>query len=318
LAVCPADGEAIASIIRLARLADSNPPVPAPSVAPPPPSSKGHSPPQQIHPLPDFVEPLANDVTLDMVAIPAGEFWMGAKDNEQGASKDEYPRHTVKVPAFYLGRYPVTQAQWAAVAKLKKVKIDLQPDPANFKGKDRPVEQISWWEAVEFCERGDRKTGKTYRLPSEAEWEYACRAGSETPFHFGDTLSTKIANYNGNSTYGKGVKEQYRQQTTPVGSFPPNAFGLHDMHGNVWEWCADHWHENYDRAPQDGSAWIEGGNSDRRRLRGGSWSNDPADCRSACRFTSKPARRNCAIGFRVVTTPRKASSLPWPDATCLS
>jgi formylglycine-generating enzyme required for sulfatase activity len=247
-----------------------------------------------------FVETLAKDVDLAMIAIPAGEFWMGANDNEEGASKDEYPRHKVNVPAFYMGRYPVTQAQWAAIAQLPKINIDLEPNPAHFKGLDRPVESITWFEAIEFCDRLSRKTGKAYRLPSEAEWEYACRAGTKTPFHFGDTLSTEIANYDGNYTYGQGVKGEYRQQTTPVGKFPANAFGLHDMHGNVWEWCADHWHGSYDRAPQDGSVWETGGNSDYRLLRGGSWNSSPAYCRSAIRYFNDPARRVNYIGFRVV------------------
>jgi formylglycine-generating enzyme required for sulfatase activity len=204
----------------------------------------------------------------------------------------------------------VTQAQWAAVAKLEKVNIDLQPDPANFKGKDRPVEQISWWEAVEFCDRLSRKTGKAYRLPSEAEWEYACRAGSTTPFHFGETISTDLANYRGQDwefqgkiypgKYGNGNLGEFREQTTTVGSFPPNAFGLHDMHGNVWEWCADHWHETYDLAPKDGSTWIEGGNSDLRLLRGGSWGHIPLSCRSASRYSYDPTGCVSNFGFRVV------------------
>jgi formylglycine-generating enzyme required for sulfatase activity len=233
---------------------------------------------------------------------------MGANENEEGASEDEYPRHKVKVPAFYMGRYPVTQAQWTAVAKLPKINTDLNPDPANFKGSDprgngeaaRPVEFITWFEAVEFCDRLSRKTGKPYRLPSEAEWEYACRAGTTTPFHFGDTLSTDLANYDGNYTYGSGVKGEYRQQTTPVGSFAANAFGLHDMHGNVWECCADHWHENYDRAPTDGSVWEAGGDQSMRLLRGGAWFNNPRYCRSAERLRYTPYLHFNGFGFRVV------------------
>jgi formylglycine-generating enzyme required for sulfatase activity len=121
-----------------------------------------------------------------------------------------------------------------------------------------------------------KATGREYRLPSEAEWEYACRAGTTTPFHFGETITTDLANYNGNYTYGSGSKGQYRKQTTDVGSFPANAFGLHDMHGNVWEWCQDTWHENYNGAPTDGSAWVdENANQNRMILRGGSWYNNP-------------------------------------------
>jgi formylglycine-generating enzyme required for sulfatase activity len=255
-----------------------------------------------------FTEDLGNGISLIMVQIPAGSFQMGSPTREAGRINDEGPQHPVKLPTFFIGKFEVTQAQWAAVAKLEKVNIDLNPEPANFKGSDprgngeaaRPVEQISWFEAVEFCDRLSRKTGKTYRLPSEAEWEYACRAGTTTPFYFGETISTDLANYNGTSTYGNGAKGQYREQTTPVGSFPANAFGLHDMHGNVFEWCADHWHENYDRAPTDGSVWEAGGNQRRRCLRGCSWDNNPRVCRSAYRGRITPVYLSFNIGFRVV------------------
>jgi formylglycine-generating enzyme required for sulfatase activity len=143
-------------------------------------------------------------------------------------------------------------------------------------------------------------TGRTYRLPSEAEWEYSCRAGTTTPFHFGPTITTDLANYNGNYTYGAGPKGIYREETTEVGSFPPNVFGLYDVHGNVYEWCQDVWHDNYEGAPTDGSAWIEGGNQERRVCRGGSWFDGPRFCRSAYRLNVTPANRYYDIGFRVV------------------
>jgi formylglycine-generating enzyme required for sulfatase activity len=160
---------------------------------------------------------------------------------------------------------------------------------------------VSWDDAIEFCARLSKATGREYRLPSEAEWEYACRAGTTTPFHFGETITTDLANYNGNYTYGSGSKGQYRKQTTDVGSFPANAFGLHDMHGNVWEWCQDTWQENYNGAPTDGSAWVyENANQNSMILRGGSWLNGPWDCRSAYRDNFGADYWYYFNGFRVV------------------
>ncbi|MFM6271198.1 MAG: formylglycine-generating enzyme family protein, partial [Dolichospermum sp.] len=167
------------------------------------------------------------------------------------------PQHEVTIKPFSMGKYPITQAQWQAVAALPQVNQELKPNPSRFKGAKRPVEQVSWHEAVEFCARLSNYTKRPYRLPSEAEWEYACRAGTTTPFHFGDTITTELANYNGNYTYGDGSKGVYRKETTEVGSFKiANELGLYDMHGNVWEWCQDDWHNNYEGAPTDGSAWI--------------------------------------------------------------
>ncbi|NJR59806.1 MAG: formylglycine-generating enzyme family protein [Cyanobacteria bacterium CRU_2_1] len=236
-----------------------------------------------------------------MIAIRGGLFFMGSPEKELERLDTESPQHRVRVPSFYMDKYVVTQEQWWMVAtQLPTIQHDLDPDPSYFKGNHRPVEQVSWHEAVEFCDRLSRHTGKPYHLPSEAEWEYACRAGTTTPFHFGDTIAPELANYNGNYTYGTGVKGQYRAETTPVGSFKPNRFGLYDMHGNVWEWCADHWHENYQGAPIDGSAWIAGGNSESRLLRGGSWNCNPRDCRSASRGCNNPVNRLKSFGFRVV------------------
>ena len=249
--------------------------------------------------VPHYVEYMGT-VGLEMIRIPGGSFMMGSLEEELGHQDDEGPQHEVTVPIFAIGRYPVTQAQWRAVAQMKQVEIPLEEDPAEFKGPQNPVEQVSWEEAVEFCQRLTRHTGWEYRLPSEAEWEYACRAATTTPFHFGETLTVEVAKYDASEPYGDGPKGEYQRGTTPVGSFPSNAFGLSDMHGNVLEWCADHFHGSYEDAPTDGSAWIEGGDAELRILRGGSWSSDPRFCRSAFRNSFRPAARFLNIGFRVV------------------
>ena len=187
------------------------------------------------------------------------------------------------------------------MAGLPQVEQDLNPDPSNFKGDNRPVEKISWDDAVEFCARLSQLTGRNYRLPSEAEWEYAGRAGTTTPFHFGETIIPDLANYNWSQTYAdaKVTKSKDFEGTTPVGQFGvANVFGLYDMHGNVWEWCADYWHGNYEGAPIDGSAWLSEEKDANRLLRGGSWGNGPENCRSACRYFLRDLRFNF-VGFRV-------------------
>jgi formylglycine-generating enzyme required for sulfatase activity/tRNA A-37 threonylcarbamoyl transferase component Bud32 len=238
-----------------------------------------------------FRESLGKGVTVDMVEIPAGQFVMGSSRSETDRSGNEGPQRTVTVPRFFMGRFQVTQAQYEAV---------MGENPSRFEGANRPVETVSWNDAVAFCDKLSQMTGRTYRLPSEAEWEYACRAGTRMPFHFGPTITTDLANYNGNYNYGAGPEGSYREGTTDVGSFPPNAFGLHDMHGNVWEWCQDVWHDSYEGASTNASAWIEGGKQERRVRRGGSWCNYPRFCRSACRFNIDPGYRHYFIGFRVI------------------
>ena len=255
------------------------------------------------------VESLADKLTLELIKIPVGRFVMGAPEDELESSRDERPQHEVTVSGFYMGKYPVTQVQWRFVANLPEVERELDLEPSNFKGDDHPVEQVSWLDAVEFCARLSQHTEREYRLPSEAEWEYACRAGTKTPFHFGETITSDLANYNGDSNYNKdsaycdGIKGVYRRGTTPVGSFGvANAFGLYDMHGNVWEWCEDDRNRTYNRAPKDGSAWIDRIRSDEsvRVLRGGSWYLNPGNCRSATRnFYAAESRRDSS-GFRVV------------------
>ena len=264
-----------------------------------------------------FTEDLGNGVTFDMVYIPGGTFGMGSPETEVESRDSEKPQHPVTIEPFFMGKYTATQAQWKAVAQLPKIERDLDDDPSWFKGDNRPVEQVSWLDAVEFCARLSEKTGRNYRLPSEAQWEYACRAGTETPFHFGETITTDLANYNGNETYLDAPKGKYRGETVDVGSFPPNAFGLYEMHGNVWEWCADPWHSNYQGAPTDGRVWDEEDNDNRyqnrvdllvmsrnddrnRLLRGGSWYVFPRLSRSAIRINVAPGTRLVYIGFRFV------------------
>jgi len=260
-----------------------------------------------------FAQDLGNGITLEMVAIPGGTFTMGSPPNEKNSYDDERPQHEVNVPTFFIGKYPITQAQWQAIASRTDLKVDpsaslrvnLDLNPAYFKDRPnsdrRPVEQVNWYDAIEFCARLSKLTGREYRLPSEAEWEYACRAGTTTPFYFGETITGELANYDAGYTYADEPKGEYREETTPVGQFPPNAFGLYDMHGNVWEWCADTWHDNYDGAPTDGSAWIENGDDNRSPPRGGSWYFLPNYCRSACRDSNYRRDYNSNnLGFRVV------------------
>ena len=250
-----------------------------------------------------WVEALDQGLGLEMVQIPAGRFLMGSPENEAGRSRDEGPQHQVRVSEFLMGKYLVTQAQWRAVAALPQVNRELKLEPSDFKGDEWPMEQVSWVEAVEFCDRLTKLTGRQYRLPSEAEWEYACRAGTTTPFCFGETITRDLANYDGNYAYGGGPKGVYRKKTAIVGNFPANGFGLYDMHGNVWEWCLDHWHENYEGAPVDGTAWLSSDESAMRLLRGGSWYDVPENCRSALRSRNDPDNQLNLIGFRVVCSP---------------
>lgn len=249
-----------------------------------------------------LVEPLSAMLTLDMVAIPAGQFSMGSHSLEKGHKSTESPQHQVSVDAFLMGKYPVTQAQWRFVASLDRYKVALTAEPADFKGNNLPVENVSFWEAMEFCYRLSVYTGNNYRLPKEAEWEYACRAETTTPFHFGPTISTELANYNGIEPYEGNQRGRYQQRTTPVGEFGlANGFGLYDMHGNVWEWCVDHWHNSYVGASPVGHPWQTTKNSD-RVIRGGAWHCGPMNCRSASRDRTWPTNKDYGIGFRVCCT----------------
>ncbi|PSB02610.1 bifunctional serine/threonine-protein kinase/formylglycine-generating enzyme family protein [Merismopedia glauca] len=254
-----------------------------------------------------LTEDLGGGVTLDIVSIPGGTFMMGSPIGERSdrdKTRDkvydrEKPQHLIAVSPFFIGKFVVTQAQWSLVAKFPKINCDLKLEPSHFKGANRPVERVNWYHAIEFCARLSHHTGRIYRLPTEAEWEYACRAGTTTPFHFGETITTDLANYNGTYTYGSTPKGIYREQTTDVGSFPANAFGLYDLHGNVFEWCADPWHENYEGAPSSSRVWDVGGDKENYCLRGGSWLWGPYPCRSACRDFLTRAGVNHICGFRV-------------------
>lgn len=244
------------------------------------------------------IEHLAEGIELELVQIPGGSFLMGSPQDEQdffSCVNSESPQHIVTIRPFCLGKYPVTQAQWRAVAALPPVNCDLDPDPSTFKGDSLPVEGVTWYDAAEFCDRLTQLTQRSYRLPTEAEWEYACRAGTTTPFHFGEKLSPELANYKTSAvqtykadySYSIGLGRESRGSTTPVGSFGvANAFGLYDMHGNVCEWCLDDG-RSYEGAPTDGSARADDTNTNPSRKpykavqRNGRWFIYPVDCPSA-------------------------------------
>ncbi|NJL91328.1 MAG: formylglycine-generating enzyme family protein, partial [Coleofasciculaceae cyanobacterium SM2_1_6] len=218
-----------------------------------------------------------------MIAIPSGTFWMGSYED-----KSEQPIREVTVPAFYIGKYPITQEQYQAVIGI---------NPSRFEGTKSPVEMVSWYDAVQFCQKLSQKTGKKYRLPSEAEWEYACcaktkyrlphesereyvlRTAIRTKYCFGDY---KVGDYEDRLKDYAWYNKNSDGRTYPVRMKKPNAWGLHHMHGSVLEWCSDRWHSNYQNAPTDGSSW-EIGTDDKRVQRGGSWGSNAVDCRSAKR-----------------------------------
>lgn len=240
---------------------------------------------------------------LEMVAIASGRFQMGTSraeaNNKAITTAYESPRHRVNLSSFYMSKHPITQSQWAAVAALPKVQRDLLPSPAHFRGGDLPVESVSWLDAVEFCDRLTQKTGRQYQLPSEVQWEYACRAGTQTPFNTGATITSQLADYVGTYTYGAETAGKYRQSTTPVGKFSHNAFGLQDMHGNVWEWSADCWDCVYAGTHARRQAQPT---ATMRTIRGGSWLDAPHRLRAASRSGYLETALNRTIGFRVVAT----------------
>ena len=234
-------------------------------------------------------------IAIDLIGIPGGNFLMGSPESELEREGSESPQHSVKIKPFLMAQYPITQAQWWAV---------MNDNPSRFSDADvttskKPVEQVSWHDCTLFCDKLAKLTRKAVRLPTEAEWEYACRGQTTAAFHFGATISTDLANYNGEDVYGGGMKGENRQQTTDVDRFSANPFGLYDLHGNIAEWCADTWHPNYQNAPKDGSVWVSGYAQEMRVLRGGSWLDSPGLCRSARRFKSTPDERLDNFGFRI-------------------
>jgi len=277
---------------------------------------------------------------LTLLWIPPGRFWMGSPETDPERIDSEGPQHLVQLQGFFMSQTPITQAQWREVARWQERPgeqwgRELKLDPSRFQSKEgqendevhllqgdsntdqRPVEQVGWEDAMEFCHRLSKRTGRIYTLPSEAQWEYACRAGTTTPFCFGDTISPELANYRGDFTFADGPQGAFRKQTTPVGMFPANAWGLHDMHGNVWEWCLDEWHKSYEGAPTDGQAWVDAAVGEKskesvktRLLRGGSWVGSPGDCRSAYRIHLQPDDAYDFVGFRLVCLPQGPSLSP--------
>jgi formylglycine-generating enzyme required for sulfatase activity len=275
-----------------------------------------------------FTEALGSGTGLDMVAVPSGSFTMGSPDNEPERRPNEDPQRHVTLTQFFIGAAPITQAQWLAVVMAHPAKLqhDLNPNPSFFRGIDLPVESITWYEAEEYCRRLAIITGRDYRLPSEAEWEYACRAGTVSPFNVGPTITTDLANYcgaggavcgdnfgksiasdyyngvnYGSGAYAQGPTGAFRGVTTRAGTFLPNRFGLYDMHGNVWEYCLDI-AAPYNDAPTDGSAFLSRPDYGNRIVRGGSWSHNPAICRSAYRDGIAPDSPGWQgrVGMRVI------------------
>ena len=237
----------------------------------------------------------------EMVVVPAGSFEMGSPSREKGRSYDEGSVHRVTIAKpFAAGVHEVTFREWDVCRRAGR--CAHHPHDRGWGRGERPVINVSWNDAKEYVRWLSRKTGADYRLLSESEWEYAARAGTTGPFHFGWTISPTQANYDGNHKYGSGRKGRYRKRTEPVGSFPQNAFGLHDVHGNVREWVEDCWHGSYRGAPSDGRAWSTGGSCGIRVLRGGSWDNGPTNLRSANRYWLVIGNRFDSTGFRVART----------------
>jgi formylglycine-generating enzyme required for sulfatase activity len=247
-----------------------------------------------------FVEYIGEGVNIDMIFIPSGSFMMGSNSSENGREKDENPQHLVKLNSFYISKYPITQLQWRKVSSFPKISRSLKNNPSFYKGDNLPVEKVSWLDAQEFCKRLSKYTGRTYRLPTESEWEYSCRGDTTTSFFFGETITPDFANYNTQSNDNKKNTGQFDKKTTPVDNFYPNSFGLYDFHGNVWEWCEDHYANNYIHKPKNGSAFYNSTGNQSRVVRGGSWSLSSDYCRSAKRGNYVPESTYNFIGFRIV------------------
>jgi formylglycine-generating enzyme required for sulfatase activity len=246
-----------------------------------------------------------NSIGMTFVWIRPGTFKMGSPKEEKDRNAVEV-EHTVELTkGFFMGVYPVTQEQWHGEVIRDYVKpwegFDLA-NPSRFRSQKKlPVETVSWDDCQGFIKKLREKDKQRYRLPTEAEWEYACRAGTSTPFYFGETISTDQANYSGGTAVGNGKQGVNRKKTTPVGSFPPNAWGLYDMHGNVAQWCQDRFSSYTQQRAVDPQGGEKGGS---RILRGGSWEDAPARCRAACRAWDSPNNRGRGtFGFRLCFFP---------------
>ena len=234
------------------------------------------------------------EVTQRLRWIRPGRFLMGSPDDESGRVAWEGPQHEVRIPrGFWLADTACTQALWQAV---------MGENPSRFQDNPkRPVEQVSWDDVQGFLDRANALVpGLDLSLPSEAQWEYVCRAGTTTPFSFGDMITPDQVNHDGNYPYAGAEKGLYREETVPVASLPPNPWGLFEMHGNVWEWVEDQWHDSYEGAPENGTAWLakQPGAGARRVVRGGSWNDSARYVRSAYRFWLDPGYRSTSLGFR--------------------
>jgi len=266
--------------------------------------------------VPQRAVELKPGVAMTFNFIPPGCFLMGSPARKRGREDEETQHRVTLTKGYWLGIHQVTQSQWQAAMcgntppptyfigqtpTQSRWHAVMGGNPSRFKGDTHPLESVSWDMCQEFIEKVGKKTGNRFRLPTEAEWEHACRAGTTTPFHFGETISTDQANYNGNHAYGQGKIGLFRRKTTPVGSLPANAWGLYDMHGNVWEWCADWYDKNYyaDSPPEDPRGPKERGYV---ATRGGSWFCNGSGCRSAYR-TRRSASPATTIGFRVALIP---------------
>lgn len=245
-----------------------------------------------------YSEALGPGNRIEMVQIDPGVFFMGSASNEPYHEAVEGPRHRVQVGGIFISRFEITQQQWKAVASLPTISVDLPLEPSGFPGSDRPVESVTWVEAKEFCARLSAKTGRLYRLPTEAEWEFACRAGTDTPFCFGETMNSALANYQATKPFAHEGRGQYRRETLPVGRLnTANYFGLLDVHGNVAEWCEDRFGP-YSKDFIVDPTGAKSGND--RVVRGGSWKSYPWQCRSASRVGFHKDYRRNDIGFRIV------------------
>ena len=238
-----------------------------------------------------FREELGKGTTLEMIYIMGGRFLMGASPNEIGLMADELPQHWVEINDFFISKYPITQMQWFVLMK--------QGLSCQFNGANLPVEKVSWFQAMNFCHKLSQKMNKMYRLPTEAEWEYACRAGTSTPFCFGETITTEVANYDGSCDNNNVFENTYKQITTPIETYPPNAFGLYDMHGNVWEWTCSEYCEHYGEQFETKILKQSQANDKRIVVRGGSWYSSAVNCRSANRYHVNSNSWDNDIGFRI-------------------